>query len=142
MDFLDSDKFEQMARAYNEKYSQVNVMQDSHVNVDKLKVVLTDIHLLLSMYDHVAGSRGSFGDYFDKRKDLKNNMQDIAVEYSFSVDENVENCQQNVDNKTCINLLTKVIKDLFVLHNEQNFEIIERLLCMLLEATSAFYSGF
>ena len=141
-EFLSSKKFEQMARAYNAKYNSVDVLEHDKINLDKLQSIFVDIKRLLEMLDSVASSDGFFLEYFDKRNNLREFIKDFADKHSIILEKYCVSGDEKVDNKSCVSLLAKVVKSLFSLHNEQNFEIVENILNMLLDVIMAFYSGF
>ena len=140
-EFLNSHLFEKMAMEYNKKYGGVSVLQTSCINEEKFRDIAQDIQKLLLMLDVVAKSHPHFSSYREKKGDLLCIIEEFCKELSISTNKD-QKVSIEVTNKVCMELLFSVVKRLFALHNERNYDKIEKILTALFDAVNAFYAVF
>ena len=140
--FLDSNMFEKMAREYNEKYGGVSTLKVEMFNSAKLKEVMENIHRLIHIFDTATSHHPSFVDFYAKRDGLLSLLKKLEEEQGVSCNKTFDESEENINNKTAINLLASIIQRLFSLHNDKNYEVLESLVVALLDAITAFYSVF
>lgn len=139
-EFLNSEKFYQMAKEYNKKYNSISVLNSKVLDSKELSKVLQNIYKFLFLLKKGFYRNRRFKEVFDKVEKLEKVLVDIQgltnieIKKDFSGEKGLF-----INHKTFVLLILEILNDIFNFERQGNNSQIEELFDAFYCVISAFY---
>ena len=141
-DFLDSEKFYQMAREYNKKYNSISTLSTININEADYIKILENICKFIYIVKIGFANNKNFKTSLQKISSLENMIEQIEKENNFKIDKNFENSQKEINNLACLKLIFDTVFLMFHAKKSDNCEQLENLAEKFFDCVLTFYSAF
>ena len=139
-EFLNSEKFYQMAKEYNKKYNSISVLNSKVLDSKELSKVLQNIYKFLFLLKKGFYRNRRFKEVFDRVEKLEKVLLDIQgminteIKKDFSSEKGLF-----INHKTFVLLILEIINDIFNFEIQGSSSQIEELFDAFYSVISAFY---
>ena len=139
-EFLNSEKFYQMAKEYNKKYNSISVLNSKVLDSKELSKVLQNIYKFLFLLKKGFYRNRRFKEAFDKVEKLEKVLVDIQgltnveIKKDFSGEKGLF-----INHKTFVLLILEILNDIFNFEIQGSSSQIEELFDAFYSVISAFY---
>ncbi len=139
-EFLNSEKFYQMAKEYNKKYNSISVLNSKVLDSKEVTKVLQNIYKFLFLLKKGFYRNRRFKDVFDRVEKLEKvlldiqNLTNIEIKKDFSGEKGLF-----INHKTFVLLILEIINDIFNFEIQGSSSQIEELFDAFYSVISAFY---
>ncbi len=139
-EFLNSEKFYQMAKEYNKKYNSISVLNSKVLDSKEVTKVLQNIYKFLFLLKKGFYRNRRFKEVFDRVEKLEKVLLDIQgminteIKKDFSSEKGLF-----INHKTFVLLILEIINDIFNFEIQGSSSQIEELFDAFYSVISAFY---
>ena len=141
-DFINSEKFYQMAKEYNQKYGTISTLSTFDFDKTLFIKILENIYQFIFLIKKGFGKNLKFKQFFLNSINFEKLLEDIEKKYDINVNKNFSLKDNFVSNKNCIKLILETIKMFFQVKNIDKNQDVSNLLDGFFDYVLAFYSAF
>lgn len=141
-EFLDSEKFYQMAREYNTKYNSISTLSAENFDEAEFVKILENIHKFIYIVRVGFVNNKNFKTSLQKISSLEKMIEQIEMANNFKIDKNFENSQKDINNLACLKLIFDTAFLMFQAKKSDNCDQLENLAEKFFDCVLTFYSAF
>lgn len=141
-DFLNSEKFYQMAKEYNQKYGTISTLSTFDFDKTLLIKILENIYYFIFLAKKGFEKNNKFKKFFSNSINFENFLEQIEKKYDLKINKNFSINENFVSNKNCIKLILDTAKLFFDTKNSEENQDVSNLLDNFFEYVLGFYSVF